>query len=81
MIRNGSHGVILCDWHLITTFASLLFKIHHAIYEQTNSKDHVSGINQLAHGAYDRRRQSQRPERPDLNVQGPTDPLLREIRL
>ena len=30
MIRNGSHGVILCDWHLITTFASLLFKIHHA---------------------------------------------------
>lgn len=42
MIRNGSHGVILCDWHLITTFASLLFKIHHAIYEQTNSKDHVS---------------------------------------
>ena len=55
MIRNGSHGVILCDWHLITTFASLLFKIHHAIYEQTNSKDHVSGINQLAHGAYDRR--------------------------
>ena len=34
MIRNGSHGVILCDWHLITTFASLLFKIHHAIYEQ-----------------------------------------------
>lgn len=54
MIRNGPHGVILCDWHLITTFASLLFKIHHAIYEQTNSKDHVSGINQLAHGAYDR---------------------------
>lgn len=54
MIRNGSHGVILCDWHLITTFASLLFKIHHAMYEQTNSKDHVSGINQLAHGAYDR---------------------------
>ena len=54
MLRNGSQWGILRAWHLITTFTSLLFKIHHAIYEQTNFKDHVSGINQLAHGAYDR---------------------------